>query len=434
MDFKQKILIINQDSFGCGDLVTAFSVSYMVLEAQSGEEALGVLSKEYVDLILLDVSGSNEDSLRFLRFIKHNTEYKRIPLLIIGDDLKRWESSYGNAFKVDEYLLKPITTTTLLQKVSLVLDKERSSRRQLVEYYKLVKEARHDDLTGLYKRRTGCQLIEEELKQGGQNALLYIDIDDFKTVNDRFGHDMGDKVLLALTCELRQFFRNSDIIVRLGGDEFCVFVADITPNRNWLEKKCADLLRKVACISVGGICITCSIGAAQAPEDGVTFEELYRKDEGAMYNIKGENKQGFRIFNGETAFLTKAEASRAKLELLNSSILTILGFLEEPEMPLYVISRAFPHLLGYPTRSAFLQSQGPKLRTNCLAEEADKAYEDMVKQLDEKNEFEILLRLRKVKGGFIWLLLKGFRRNKSQNRKEILAIGLDVTSLKEKVL
>lgn len=429
MQAKQKILIIDNCSEECKSIEIVFLFKYELLKAVNGEQALGVLSKDYVDLIILDISESNDDSLRFLRFIRYNTEYKRIPLLLICDTDVQGISLCGRDFKIGTYLLRPLKQEELLQKVTKVLDRERNYRLQLVEYYKLVKEARHDDLTGLYKRSTGCQLIQEELQQGGQNALLLIDIDDFKTVNDRFGHALGDKVLIALAGVLKNFFRNSDILMRLGGDEFCIFIADIADDTAWLEKKCSNLLDQIEALSVEGIYITCSLGAAKSPEDGTSFEELYRKADGAMYNIKGESKKGFRIFNSQASLLSKADASRAKLELLNSPALAILGCFNQPELPLFVISRALTALLGYPSRPNFLQAVEDKFSKAMSEETAALAYKEINRQLAERNSFLVLLPLEKKNHGTLWLLLKGIGKVNGRNEKELLAVGIDVSAL-----
>lgn len=166
---------------------------------------------------------------------------------------------------------------------------------------KLVLSATHDPLTEVANRnlfRTNLEMTLKEVAQSGHHlALLYIDIDRFKQVNDTYGHEAGDKLLMAVTERLKQYLRNNDIIARMGGDEFTVILSNIK-NIGDVKHIATDLCRLIAMpVSVGQqeAKVTASIGISLFPQDGKDAETLTRNADKIMYNIKarGGNNFGF---------------------------------------------------------------------------------------------------------------------------------------------
>ncbi len=107
-------------------------------------------------------------------------------------------------------------------------------------------QARRDSMTGLYNHDTGKLLVNEYLREKRMDAssgLLMLDVDHFKNVNDVYGHLFGDEVLIEFSRFLQSFFRKEDILIRTGGDEFVVFLKEIS--REALEKKVSELVKRV---------------------------------------------------------------------------------------------------------------------------------------------------------------------------------------------
>ena len=107
-------------------------------------------------------------------------------------------------------------------------------------------QARRDSMTGLYNHDTGKLLVNEYLREKRMDAssgLLMLDVDHFKNVNDVYGHLFGDEVLIGFSGFLQSFFRKEDILIRTGGDEFVVFLKEIS--REALEKKVSELVKRV---------------------------------------------------------------------------------------------------------------------------------------------------------------------------------------------
>ncbi len=147
-------------------------------------------------------------------------------------------------------------------------------------------EANFDKLTHVYQRHYFEELVNNELHTAkGTCAFIYMDIDNFKSINDTMGHQKGDIILDRFGSKLNTEFRNADISARMGGDEFAVFVKDVpTPLlvESRMNKICDDLNKELG--------ITCSVGIALFPQHGTTFEELYKVADKAMYKVKIEGK------------------------------------------------------------------------------------------------------------------------------------------------
>lgn len=170
-----------------------------------------------------------------------------------------------------------------------------------------LEQAYLDSLTGLLNKGTVSKKIVKlmEEKQPDQGVLLLIDLDDFKLVNDRYGHLCGDAVLTELAGELKRMFRKDDILGRVGGDEFLAFLPNIT--KEDARMRIESLLKRLAEIKINhkkGL-VSCSIGAACFPGDADGFQELYHCADQALYHMKSEGKGGLSFYTkeiGQTEF------------------------------------------------------------------------------------------------------------------------------------
>ncbi len=151
-----------------------------------------------------------------------------------------------------------------------------------------IRMAERDELTGLLNRKATMSLIQERLERSfedDRHALLMLDADFFKPVNDTYGHQAGDKVLVDLAKEISNSFRTSDIIGRIGGDEFFVLMTHV-PDRSTVEMKMEMLLEKIRKVHYEDIFLSASIGVSIFPDDAGTLEEMYAQADKAMYAAK----------------------------------------------------------------------------------------------------------------------------------------------------
>lgn len=151
-----------------------------------------------------------------------------------------------------------------------------------------IRTAERDELTGVLNRKATMHLIQERLQNahdGDRHALLMIDANNFKPVNDTYGHQAGDQVLRVLAEEIDGCFRSSDIVGRIGGDEFFVLMTHVT-DRSSIEQKVSHLLRKIQGVHYQDVYLSASIGVSVFPEDATTMDALYATADKAMYVAK----------------------------------------------------------------------------------------------------------------------------------------------------
>ncbi|MBN8770571.1 MAG: EAL domain-containing protein [Thiobacillus sp.] len=163
--------------------------------------------------------------------------------------------------------------------------------------------AHHDVLTGLPNRVLLRDRFEQALARAQRSqklvAMLFLDLDNFKRVNDTLGHVAGDQLLLEAVKRLTHSTRDSDTISRQGGDEFILLLNEI-PDMETVERVAADILRLLAePVEINGHAMnaSCSIGIAMYPQDGSDFDSLLQKADTAMYNAKDAGRNTYRFFD-----------------------------------------------------------------------------------------------------------------------------------------
>ncbi|MBN2656579.1 MAG: diguanylate cyclase [Spirochaetales bacterium] len=167
---------------------------------------------------------------------------------------------------------------------------------------KIMELATHDNLTGLINRRVLFELLEASMEQARRRgeilAVLFIDLDDFKPINDNFGHDFGDKVLKEVADRLKRTVRTTDSVARIGGDEFLILL-DPVKNKSEARRVSQKILKAVSeTILIQGheVEVGMSIGISTFPEEETTAEQLIINADSAMYTIKKGNKNGICFF------------------------------------------------------------------------------------------------------------------------------------------
>jgi len=167
------------------------------------------------------------------------------------------------------------------------------------ENQKLYEEARKDSLTKLINKAYSTQLIQDFIEKKTAGALCIIDIDNFKSVNDTMGHLFGDEVIVSVANGIKSVFRQTDVVGRIGGDEFIVYMENIT-DRDIISKKAETVCDTVSNIYTGEsekVKISASVGIAVFPEDAEDYSELFKMADHALYFTKNKGKNGFSFFD-----------------------------------------------------------------------------------------------------------------------------------------
>ena len=189
-----------------------------------------------------------------------------------------------------------------------IMDIDKQKNKEL----ELTVMAHTDFLTGLSNRMFGVQKVKEyikNMKDGESAAIIMYDMDNFKSVNNVFGHAYGDKIISMTAKKLKSFYGENDIACRIGGDEFFILCSNIGEEE--MNRKMAEVIKDtVICDEEKNMSYTISAGYAMIPEDGKDFEELYMKADIALFEAKMDGKSSFKRYNSSM----KAE----RYELINN--------------------------------------------------------------------------------------------------------------------
>ena len=173
----------------------------------------------------------------------------------------------------------------------------------------LLRMSQTDALTGLFNKKTTEEQINAAIAERPEAAHVFLifDIDRFKNVNDRYGHAVGDVILQKFASLLRTYFRENDIVGRIGGDEFVVFLKNIDA-RDAVYGRVDSLVKKIASLEFSEMPerITSSIGVAFVPEHGDCYMDLYKAADSALYETKRRGKNGFTV-SGELQMCEQVE-------------------------------------------------------------------------------------------------------------------------------
>jgi len=176
----------------------------------------------------------------------------------------------------------------------------------------IIKSLYHSTVTDYLTKLGNRKFLEKKIKKlilkKEKFAMVFIDLDNFKEINDFFGHNVGDEFIVKIANDLKKEFPGEEIMARIGGDEFVLVIkeTDIVKIKKMVEK-ILKILNKKRIINKNEICTTASIGVALYPEAGGSFEELLKNADIAMYEAKYKGKNKFVIFNHELMKKLKRE-------------------------------------------------------------------------------------------------------------------------------
>ena len=271
-----------------------------VVEACSGSEALDYLATDHPDLVVLGRMLPDMDGLDLLPRLK-SSELDFLPVLVASHRSETAERVRGLQLGADDYISRPCDPAELLARARALLRTKQTHDRIRKLQLTLEQMVVSDPLTGLHNRRFLMDRLRQEMQRSDRHgeplAFAMIDLDGFKTINDLYGHVLGDKVLRAVGNAISRSIRLSDIAARYGGDEFAVILPQTPPEG--AMRVCERLLRAISEAGFqddsGKVCrVTASLGLAYYPADDVeTPEDLVHSADGALYGAKRSGKNRY---------------------------------------------------------------------------------------------------------------------------------------------
>lgn len=294
MEKTKHILIVDDVTTNLKLAAEVLQGHYKLSMAKSGAQAIQFLQKAKPDLILLDIRMPEMDGYQTLEIIKSNPNTANIPVVFLTVDDQRESEIKGLKMGAMDFILKPFEPGVMLSRIDKILQIEDLRKNLSIS-------ARKDVLTGLWNRKHLEDEIERFLDENGQRAVFMImDIDNFKQVNDNFGHIMGDAVLVGIADILKDSVGPRDAAARIGGDEFAVFLkGDYSDSeiREYCEMVIHQVVNEVAQIVGQQDVVTISIGIATVPADAYDYMGLYAKADKALYHVKQNGKNDYHFFS-----------------------------------------------------------------------------------------------------------------------------------------
>lgn len=298
---KANLLLI-EDSDVQGSTVkhTLETLGYRVSWARSGIEGLKLARTEHPDLVILDVVMADVDGFAVCRWLKMTVDTREIPIIMLtvrGDVHDRVE---GLNVGANDYLPKPFADEELEARILAAL-RVRATQAELRERNQQLEAMIHrvealaitDPLTGLYNRRRFSDVLKREFavtkRYRNELSCLMIDIDHFKLINDRYGHDFGDTVLKAVAATLLHNLREVDVACRYGGEEFAVLLPHTAKgNALVVADRITGCVRDMRLEADGAVAtVTVSLGIASTRDVAANeAEELVRCADVALYEAK----------------------------------------------------------------------------------------------------------------------------------------------------
>ena len=270
----------------------------------SEREALNLARLELPDCFVVH-QGLSEggDGLRLVSALRSRPETRQSAVILVVENGDVQTAAKGLDLGASDYIEAPFDVSELIARIRSQLRRKRYSDRLRTNLRNGLKLAVIDPLTGIYNRRYASQhmnrVMERAQETDGVFAVMMIDLDKFKSINDRFGHDAGDAVLREFSRRLQENIRGVDLVARFGGEEFFVAMPDVDQHA---AAHAAERIRRaiegapVALPGGGEVAVTVSIGVAIATGADVDAEAIIKRADCALYESQGIGPEPGELF------------------------------------------------------------------------------------------------------------------------------------------
>jgi diguanylate cyclase (GGDEF)-like protein len=300
-----KILVVDDEEATRKLIVDLLSQKgHQCLTANNGLEALDEIIGTEFDAVITDIVMPEMDGITLTKDLSKH--YQNLPVMVMTGYTEEYSGETAIASGAREFIKKPFSISEFLIRFDKMMRDHKGEEALLA--LSLV-----DELTGLYNRRRFFVLTEQYLKLSVRTKkrllLLFIDMDNLKWINDHHGHNEGDQALIDLANIFRKTFRESDIIARIGGDEFVVLSESIDESGEILITRLHENLKDYNDKKSGRYPLSISIGTAQFdPEYPISIDELLSKADASMY---GEKRTKRKKGSSPSSFLRVKSQSEA---------------------------------------------------------------------------------------------------------------------------
>ena len=292
-----RILIVDDRPSSYERIAAMLGEHAVEVEAEPAEALIRAAEGDY-ELIIVSLSLENFDGLRLCSQLRSVDRTRHIPILVIADPDSNARLARGLEIGVNDYLVRPLDKNEMLARVRTQIKKKRYAERLRDNVQMSIEAAITDALTGLHNRRymeTHLNaLVEQAASHGKPIAVLVLDIDFFKAINDTHGHDAGDDVLREFALRIRKSIRNIDLACRYGGEEFVIVMPETDMG---VATMVAERLRRAVAgesfpVQQGMklLNVTLSIGLATLSDAGGDAAAILKRADQALYRAKRDGR------------------------------------------------------------------------------------------------------------------------------------------------
>lgn len=291
------ILMVDDMAVNLEHAVDVLKDAYEISTVKSGRQALIILRESIPDLLMIDINMPDMNGYELMEIIRNDQRLKEIPVVFISVETDRESEIEALKMGAMDFIKKPFEPEVMHSRIDRVLEIA-EQKKELQSF------AWEDALTSLFNRRYIERLVNYTNREEKKCFFMLLDLDNFKLVNDRFGHLTGDEVLIRFSEVLKENAGPKDSVCRLGGDEFAIYFPQ--DSENCEESRMQAITRKLiedVAFEVNDMLgntsefkVSVSIGISGKPEDGRNFAELFAAADKALYFVKENGKGGYRFY------------------------------------------------------------------------------------------------------------------------------------------
>lgn len=306
---KETILIVDDSHFQRTVIKDVLSDQFNLIEASSGGECMRIIEENAagIDLVVLDLVMPGIDGFEVLRRRQSMQEFLDIPIVVLTTSDSYEIQSEVYALEANDFIVKPIDDKVALSRIRNLLKSKSRVRSLIQKYIEFKVKSELDEMTGLFNKTTIISLINNALLEhmDERHVLLVVDIDNFKAVNDVYGHAVGDHMLSIVSNAIISQFNGADFVGRIGGDEFVIFVQNVS-DKEEIYQKTNSLIRIMSDREVLSIPddVTLSIGLAFTDGSEYDYAALFSKADKALYTSKHAGKSCYSEYGAQNVTQT----------------------------------------------------------------------------------------------------------------------------------
>ncbi len=316
-----KVYICDDDKLVLMMVERILSKVHEVKKAMTIDELIKLVADDKPDLILLDFQMPGSNGLDGIKRLKEGNYFADVPVIMVtGERDSELEIKCLNE-GVEDFVHKPFVPDVLLTRVQMVLDRKASEKDMQSKMAEVIDRSNHDPMTELFNRFYAESVIDEKLANGENGAFVMIDLDNFKYLNDTYGHVTGDEAICEVARLLEGAISGKGFVFRLGGDEFGLFIN--STERGEVEKVVVDVFGEYNVEAVKKDYLSnssLSVGIAISPEDGESYAALYAAADKALYCAKRNGKNGYCFYSVDFTDTSDCRAEVVNIEQLQKLI------------------------------------------------------------------------------------------------------------------